>query len=35
MRNFAINLAPHRIRINTVHPTGAQTPMVENPATLA
>jgi SDR family mycofactocin-dependent oxidoreductase len=32
MRNYAINLAPHRIRVNTVHPTGVRTPMVVNEA---
>jgi SDR family mycofactocin-dependent oxidoreductase len=32
MRAFARELAPHRIRVNTVHPTGVRTPMVtENP----
>ncbi|MGY1640506.1 mycofactocin-coupled SDR family oxidoreductase [Geodermatophilus sp. SYSU D00703] len=30
MRSFAHWLAPHRIRVNCVHPTGAATPMVEN-----
>lgn len=30
MRNFAVDLAPHMIRVNTVHPTGVHTPMVEN-----
>ncbi|MGY1623701.1 mycofactocin-coupled SDR family oxidoreductase [Geodermatophilus sp. SYSU D00965] len=30
MRSFAHWLAPHRIRVNSVHPTGAATPMVEN-----
>jgi SDR family mycofactocin-dependent oxidoreductase len=30
MRNFAVDLAPHNIRVNTVHPTGVHTPMVEN-----
>jgi SDR family mycofactocin-dependent oxidoreductase len=30
MRATAIDLAPHSIRVNTVHPTGVQTPMVEN-----
>jgi SDR family mycofactocin-dependent oxidoreductase len=34
MRNLATNLAKHRIRVNTVHPTGVRTPMVENAATL-
>lgn len=30
MRTFAHWLAPHRIRVNTVHPTGVNTPMVVN-----
>jgi SDR family mycofactocin-dependent oxidoreductase len=30
MRTFAIELAPHRIRVNTVHPTGVKTPMIQN-----
>ena len=30
MRNYAVELAPHNIRVNTVHPTGVATPMVEN-----
>ena len=32
MRNYANNLAPHRIRVNTVHPTGVNTRMVMNDA---
>ena len=32
MRNYANTLAPHRIRVNTVHPTGVNTPMVINEA---
>lgn len=32
MRAYANLLAPHRIRVNTVHPTGVATPMVLNPA---
>jgi SDR family mycofactocin-dependent oxidoreductase len=32
MRSYANNLAPHRIRVNTVHPTGVRTPMVVNGA---
>ena len=31
MRTFAHWLAPHSIRVNTVHPTGVDTPMVVNP----
>jgi SDR family mycofactocin-dependent oxidoreductase len=31
MRTFANTLAQHRIRVNTVHPTGVNTPMVVNP----
>jgi SDR family mycofactocin-dependent oxidoreductase len=30
MRVFARTYAPHRIRVNTVHPTGVNTPMVVN-----
>jgi SDR family mycofactocin-dependent oxidoreductase len=30
MRAAAIDLAPHSIRVNTIHPTGVSTPMVEN-----
>jgi SDR family mycofactocin-dependent oxidoreductase len=30
MRAFANYLAPYRIRVNTVHPTGVNTPMVVN-----
>jgi SDR family mycofactocin-dependent oxidoreductase len=30
MRALALQLAPHSIRVNTVHPTGANTPMVMN-----
>ncbi len=31
MRTLAIELAPHSIRVNTVHPTNVDTPMVNNP----
>jgi NAD(P)-dependent dehydrogenase (short-subunit alcohol dehydrogenase family) len=30
MRSYANNLAPHSIRVNSVHPTGVRTPMVVN-----
>jgi SDR family mycofactocin-dependent oxidoreductase len=30
MRSFAHWLAPHNIRVNTVHPTGVNTPMIMN-----
>jgi SDR family mycofactocin-dependent oxidoreductase len=30
MRNFAAWLSPHGIRVNTVHPTGVNTPMIMN-----
>jgi SDR family mycofactocin-dependent oxidoreductase len=30
MRQFAISFAPHSIRVNSVHPTGVDTPMVVN-----
>jgi SDR family mycofactocin-dependent oxidoreductase len=29
-RNYASILAVHRIRVNTVHPTGVETPMINN-----
>ena len=32
MRGFANALAMHNIRVNTIHPTGVRTPMVENEA---
>lgn len=32
MRAYANYLAPHRIRVNTIHPTGTRTPMVVNAA---
>lgn len=30
MRTLAQELAPHRIRVNTVHPTNVNTPMIQN-----
>ena len=30
MRTLALELAPHSIRVNTVHPTGVDTPMIVN-----
>lgn len=30
MRSYANQLAPHRIRVNSVHPTGVRTPMIVN-----
>jgi len=35
MRTLALELAPSRIRVNTVNPTGVNTPMVNNPAVYA
>lgn len=35
MQSLAIELGPHRIRVNTVHPTAVDTPMVQNEATYA
>ncbi len=32
MRALAVELAPHGIRCNSVHPTNVDTPMVQNPA---
>jgi len=33
MRTLALELAPHLIRVNTVHPTGVGTQMIRNEAT--
>jgi len=30
MRAYANHLAPHRIRVNSVHPSGVNTPMINN-----
>lgn len=30
MRAYANHLAPHSIRVNSVHPTGVDTPMIDN-----
>ena len=32
MRSLAIELAPHMIRVNTIHPTSVNTPMLANQA---
>ena len=32
MRVLAVELAPHRIRVNSVHPTTVDSPMIQNPA---
>ena len=32
MKVLAIELAPHRIRVNSVHPTHVDTDMIQNPA---
>lgn len=32
MRSLANELAPHRIRVNTVHPTNVDTPLIQNDA---
>ena len=34
MRTLALELAPHYIRVNSVHPTGVDTPMVQNDASM-
>jgi (+)-trans-carveol dehydrogenase len=34
MRTLALELAPHWIRVNSVHPTAVNTPMVQNPANM-
>jgi SDR family mycofactocin-dependent oxidoreductase len=33
MRTLALELAPHHIRVNSVHPTQVDTPMIQNEAT--
>lgn len=33
MKALAVELAPHNIRVNTVHPTTVSTPMIQNDAT--
>jgi SDR family mycofactocin-dependent oxidoreductase len=33
MRTLAVELAPHNIRVNSVHPTAVLTPMLDNEAT--
>jgi SDR family mycofactocin-dependent oxidoreductase len=33
MRTMAVELAPHQIRVNSIHPTTVDTPMVNNDAT--
>jgi SDR family mycofactocin-dependent oxidoreductase len=35
MRSFSHWLAPHNIRVNTIHPTGVNTPMINNDAMAA
>jgi SDR family mycofactocin-dependent oxidoreductase len=30
MRSLANELAPHRVRVNTIHPTNVDTPMIQN-----
>ena len=35
MRTYANLLAPHSIRVNTIHPTGVMTPMIMNDSFLA
>jgi SDR family mycofactocin-dependent oxidoreductase len=32
MRTLALELAPHNIRVNTIHPTNVDTPMIQNEA---
>jgi SDR family mycofactocin-dependent oxidoreductase len=32
MRSLAVELAPHNIRVNSVHPTNVDTPMINNPS---
>jgi SDR family mycofactocin-dependent oxidoreductase len=33
MQSMAVELGPQRIRVNTIHPTGVDTPMLQNNAT--
>ena len=33
MRTLALELAPHNIRVNSVHPTSVNTDMIQNDAT--
>lgn len=33
MQSLAVELGPHGIRVNTIHPTGVNTPMVQNEST--
>ncbi|MEU3272497.1 mycofactocin-coupled SDR family oxidoreductase [Saccharomonospora sp. NPDC006951] len=33
MRTLAVELAPHRIRVNSIHPTQVDTPMIQNEST--
>jgi (+)-trans-carveol dehydrogenase/(-)-trans-carveol dehydrogenase len=35
MRTLALELAPHMIRVNSIHPTQVDTPMIQNQATYA
>ncbi|MGZ8812808.1 MAG: mycofactocin-coupled SDR family oxidoreductase [Mycobacterium sp.] len=34
MQGWALQLAPHSIRVNTIHPSGVATPMIINEATM-
>ena len=34
MKSLANELAPHNVRVNTVHPANTRTPMIQNPATM-
>ena len=34
MQGWAIQLAPHSIRVNTIHPSGVATDMIINDATI-
>jgi (+)-trans-carveol dehydrogenase/(-)-trans-carveol dehydrogenase len=33
MRTLALELAPHSVRVNSIHPTQVDTPMIQNEAT--
>ncbi|WP_305092701.1 mycofactocin-coupled SDR family oxidoreductase [Prescottella sp. R16] len=34
MRSLANELAPYRVRVNTIHPANTRTPMIQNPGTM-
>ncbi|RDI26854.1 SDR family mycofactocin-dependent oxidoreductase [Rhodococcus sp. AG1013] len=34
MKSLANELAPHSVRVNTIHPANTRTPMIQNPSTM-